>query len=82
MADAEQAPLKPMKRQSIGELRSKLHSRIDELRKGRGGGHQHERSPKEDLLDEQRREREKIRLEPKEHRKGSKNDQVGADAFA
>lgn len=80
--EEEDKPLKPMpKRQSVADLRAKLHARIEDLRKGRGGGGgtQLERSPKEDLLDEQRREREKVRIEPKEQqqRKGMKSsDQV------
>lgn len=51
--------LKPMpKRQSVADLRAKLHTRIEELRKGRKAAPYMERSPKEHLLEEQRQARE------------------------
>ena len=63
MEDAEAADrpqFKPMpKRQSVADLRAKLHARIDELRQNRKSEPTLERSPKDDLIDEQRKQREK-----------------------
>lgn len=52
-------PIKPMKRESVAKLREKLHARIEELRKGRKADPYMERSPKDALLHQSRKERER-----------------------
>lgn len=57
--DEDPPAFKPMpKRESVAHLRAKLHTRIEELRKGRKAAPYQEWSPKEHLLEEQRQARE------------------------
>lgn len=57
--DGPQQLFTPMKRESVADLKNKLHARIDELRQGRKSTSTPERSPRESLIDEQRREHTK-----------------------
>lgn len=57
--EVQPASFKPMKRESVADLREKLHARIEELRKGRKAVPYMERSPKDALLHQSRKDRER-----------------------
>ncbi|KAG9031480.1 hypothetical protein FS837_002974 [Tulasnella sp. UAMH 9824] len=72
----EPQPIKPMKRESVGNLREKLHARIEELRKGRKAGPYMERSPKDALLHQSRKEREREERENIRKQKARNQEQL------
>ncbi|KAG8927086.1 hypothetical protein FRC00_002302 [Tulasnella sp. 408] len=72
----EPQPIKPMKRESVANLREKLHARIEELRKGRKAGPYMERSPKDALLHQSRKEREREERENIRKQKARNQEQL------
>ncbi|KAG8918927.1 hypothetical protein FRC01_001579 [Tulasnella sp. 417] len=70
------SPIKPMKRESVANLREKLHARIEELRKGRKAAPYMERSPKDALLHQSRKEREREERENIRKQKARNQEQL------
>ncbi|KAG8950129.1 hypothetical protein FRC04_007984 [Tulasnella sp. 424] len=70
------ASFKPMKRESVADLREKLHARIEELRKGRKAAPYMERSPKDALLHQSRKDREREERENIRKQKARNQEQL------
>ncbi|KIO15386.1 hypothetical protein M407DRAFT_35049 [Tulasnella calospora MUT 4182] len=65
-----------MKRESVANLREKLHTRIEELRQGRKAVPYLERSPKDALLHQSRKEREREERESIRKQKARNQEQL------